>query len=88
MLAMHCLLHEACDEAVPVQQLRTVHTNYGARNNKINSQMWVTQDRVHIPSPHVCVVRRKKNTSDGRQTAVHACYTTQLHDTPPGIQCV
>src|SRR5450756_600925 len=63
---------------VPVQQLKTIYDKYGTRNNKVKSLMRATRNRVHMPSPHACVVRHRYSCSgipqdNGQQKSPGGC---------------
>ena len=49
-----------------------LHTNYETRNNNVKYLMRVNQDRVHILSPHACVVRHRCGCSGTPQDHQYA----------------
>jgi hypothetical protein len=52
----------------PVDHSRSLQKNYEPSNNNVKSLMRVNQDRVHMLSPHACVVRRRCSCSGTPQS--------------------
>src|SRR5450830_541478 len=63
LLAMHCLLYEACDEAVSVHHSKLLYDNHETCNNNVKCLMRTTRNRVHMLSLYACIVRHRCSCS-------------------------